>query len=231
MKRIFSNFILINTRLEDSAKKLKRHAYPCVQAPPQQDLPQGFLILNSSTLLPDTVITSCHSMTVIAWYWPSSAAPREVREIIRWNRNRRHQQNSSSWPPVLPCVEQLMAHCSLNEDRCFRSSLFLLTWSLSCSDLCFTSNPESPKLQRSARPPVTSTKASDTCPAHSCSYEPWSLRWIEDRGFSSSIYNAVETKYEKIFDLNRSLTWHRLSPTGRPKRQWETDIAKNTGWL
>lgn len=171
MSKGFSNFLK------------KKHACPCVQAPPQQDLPQGFLILSSSTLLPATVVTSCHSMTVIAWYWPSSAAPREVREIIRWDQNSRHLQNSSSWPSAFLCVEQLIAHWSFSEDRCFRSSFLHLLWSLSCSGLCSTSNPGSPRLQRSARPPVTSTKASDTCPAHSCSYEPWSLGWIENRGF------------------------------------------------
>lgn len=85
------------------------------------------------------------------------------------------------WPPTLLYVEQLRAHWSFSEDKRFRSSPLLLTWSLSCSGLCSTSDPESPRLQRSARPPVTSTKASDTCPAHSCSYEPWSLRLRENR--------------------------------------------------
>lgn len=178
-------FITINTQVRQTQKKLlflvnKTRAYPRVHAPPQQHLPQGFLSLSSMTLLPDAVVTSCHSVTVIAWYWPSSAAPREVREVVRRDQSSRQQRESSSWPPALLRVEQLTAHWPCSEDRCFRSGPLLLTWSLSCSGLGSTSDPPWPRLQRSARPPVTSTRASDTCPAHRSSYEPWSLRWIEN---------------------------------------------------
>lgn len=62
----------------------KTYAYLSVHAPPQQHLPQGFLILSSSTFFPDTLSTSNHSMTVSAWYWPGSPAPVIVTQVIRW---------------------------------------------------------------------------------------------------------------------------------------------------
>lgn len=80
------------------------------------------------------------------------------------------------WPSGLSFVEQLSAHWFRTECRCCRSSHLFLTGALSCCALCFSSEPQSAKVQRSARPPVKSTKASDTCPAQSLSYEPWSLQ-------------------------------------------------------
>lgn len=62
----------------------KTYAYLSVQAPPQQHLPQGFLILSSSIFIPDTLSTSNHSMTVSAWYWPGSPPPVIVTRVIRW---------------------------------------------------------------------------------------------------------------------------------------------------
>lgn len=79
------------------------------------------------------------------------------------------------WPPGVLWVEQLSAQSSFTGFRRVRSSLLLLNWSLSCSFCCLSSEPKSTRLQRSARLPVKSTRASDTCPAHSRSYEPWSL--------------------------------------------------------
>lgn len=93
------------------------------------------------------------------------------------------------WPSGLLWVEQVIAHWSFTTFRRFRSSLLLLTWSLSCSGLCSSSDPNSPKLQHSASPPVKSTRASDTCPAHSRSYEPWSLKRIERTGNGTSKLN------------------------------------------
>lgn len=169
------------TRLQQTNHHDNKHAYLAIQVPPQQHLPQGFLILRSRTTLPDKILTSNHSITVIAWYWPISFAPKTEQGayevMLDWVK--RFCKETVFWPPGLLWVEQLSAHSSFTGYRNFRSSLLLLTWSLSCSGFCSSSEPKSPRLQCSARPPVRSTRASDTCPAQSCSYDPWSLEKME----------------------------------------------------
>lgn len=95
---------------------------------------------------------------------------------MSYNHKRKKKKTLVSGPSGLLFVEQLSAQWFRTECRRCRSSHLFLRWSLSCCALCFSSEPQSSKLQRSAMPPVKSTKASDTWPAQSLSYEPWSLQ-------------------------------------------------------
>lgn len=110
------------------------------------------------------------------------------------------------WPSGLSFVEQLSAHWFRTECRRWRSSHLFLTWPLS-------SEPQPPKLQRSARPPVKSTKALDTCPAQSLSYEPWSLHRAHGVGIPIYVvydmgqgifHNGMHAKFD-LSILKRSL--------------------------
>lgn len=116
-----------------------------------------------------------------------------------------------------------MAHSSVTGHRRFRSSLLLLTWSLSCSGFCSSSDSKSCKLQRSARPPVKSTRASDTCPAHSRSYEPWSLKRID---WTLKIVCCWECLI-RLLKLSKSATKKLV----HSKSNWETRQGKSTGYL
>lgn len=53
-----------------------------IKVPLQQHLPQGFLILRRRSSLPASVFTFSHSMTVRAWYWSISQAPKTDKEVI-----------------------------------------------------------------------------------------------------------------------------------------------------
>lgn len=147
---------------------------------PNSIFPRGFWSLAAALC---SLTPSFHPTT--PWQWAHGTDPthQHLEQSPRSSGDVTQDQNNlfvdkSSfffffpWPSRLLWVEQLSAHWSFTWCRSFRSSLLLLTWSLSCSGLCSTSDPQSPKLQRSAKPPVKSTRASDTCPAHSRSYEP-----------------------------------------------------------
>jgi len=57
-----------------------QHFFPphlSLHNPAQLLLPQGFLILISSTCSPVVVVTFVHSTTLMAWNWPSSGTPAE----------------------------------------------------------------------------------------------------------------------------------------------------------
>lgn len=72
-----------NIRNTQNKPKMDRYAmiqqfltpYPSLQTPAQLLLPQGLRILISSTRSPVVVVTFVHSITPMAWNWPSSGIP------------------------------------------------------------------------------------------------------------------------------------------------------------
>lgn len=126
-----------------------------------------------------------------------------------------------TWPAVGLLVEQLSMQFFFTEFRRLRSSLLLLTRSLFCWFFSSSSDPKSLRLQRSARLPVKSTKASDTCPAQSFSYEPWSLKTNRLSEGIKPLNNAY---------IKQLLTWQRLFPTVLPKRPWRKGTVKSRVW-
>lgn len=162
--------------------------YLSLHTPAQLLLPQGFLILISSTCSPVVVVTFVHSITLMAWNWPSSGTPME-----------------ELW------TQQLMAHRSFSSSESWdRRVLLAVCWvwvSLDCCD-----DDSAPfRLHRTTIVPLKSTIASHTWPAHKRSYEPCSLAYAFSKSATQNALGLWHREKQRVSLIQGSWSSTRTS--------------------